>query len=63
MTKGWLALRCDPDEKMIWNMAAKSKGMTLSAFVRSVLDKAALDILIDEVERDRYTGKLKEVSK
>lgn len=60
MAKVWLALRSDKDEKMIWNMAAKAKGMTLSAFVRAVLDKAALHILIDEVERDMYSGKLKE---
>ena len=37
MSRGWLALRCDPDEKMIWEEAAKEKGMTMSAFVRSVL--------------------------
>ena len=63
MTKGWLALRCDPDEKMIWKMAADSKEMTLSAFVRSVLDKAAMHILIDEVEQDRYNGKLRRSQK
>ena len=62
MTRGWLALRCDPDEKMIWEEAAKEKGMTMSAFVRSVLDKAALDIFIDVVERDHYNGKLRKVS-
>ena len=63
MNTGWIALRCDKDEKMIYHMAAKAKGMTLSAFIRAVLDKAALNVLIDEVERDMYTGKLKEVSK
>ena len=62
MSKVWIALRCEEEEKMIYRMAAKAKGMTLSAFIRTMLDKAALDILIDEVERDRYTGRLKEVS-
>ena len=55
-------MRCDPDEKTLWKMAADAKGMTLSALVRSLLNKAAIHILIDEVEQDRYNGQDKEDS-
>ena len=47
---------------MIYHRAAKAKGMTLSAFTRAVLDKAALEVLRAEVETDDITGKLKEIT-
>ena len=62
MNNGWLAIRCEKADKAIYHRAAKAKGMTLSAFTRAVLDKAALEVLISQVERDVYTGKLKETS-
>ena len=59
MNNGWLAIRCEKGEKVIYHKAAKARGMTLSAFTRAVLDKAALEVLRAEVETDDITGKLR----
>ena len=59
----WLAFQCDPVQKMIYKEAAKESGVSFSAFVRGLLDKAALDIFTDMVERDMYNGRIRKVPK
>ena len=48
------------EQERLWKMAAERKGKssTLSAYMWcwSAYDKAAMHILIDEVEQDRYNG-------
>ena len=59
--KVWLAFQCGEVQKLIYKEAAKEKGVSFSAFVRELLDKAALDIFTDMVEREFYSGKLQKV--
>ena len=50
---GWIAIRCDRGEKVVYFRAAKARGMTLSAFTRAVLDKAALEVLSNYLKMAR----------
>ena len=60
--KVWLTFQCDPTQKLIYKEAARESGISFSVFVRGLLDKAALDIFKDMVERDMYNGKIRKVT-
>jgi hypothetical protein len=49
-------VRCSPDEKLVWNQAAKEMGLTQSEWARDVMNAAAVEVLDPDEALDRAIG-------